>query len=158
MSEYLLRQMNGADLDSVYQIERDVYHIDPWSKEQIASEFAGVPDTRYYIVAEKEGKIVGYGGLFSPSRGVEADVQTVTVTTELQGKGIGRLLLVDLINEAVRRAAPAILLEVRVGNDSAIHLYRSCGFVEIAQRPNYYGRDLHALVMRKPISDIAEAQ
>lgn len=158
MSDYLLRPMDESDLDEVYQIECDVYRIDPWSKEQITSEFAGIPETRYYVVAEREGRIVGYGGLFSPANGVEADIQTVTVVTELQGEGIGRALLMNLIDEASKRSAPAILLEVRVGNDSAIHLYRSCGFVEIARRPNYYGRDLHALVMRKPMSDVAVAQ
>ena len=153
MSDFVLRTMISADIDAVYEIERNVYHIDPWSKEQIASEFIGVPETRFYIIAEKDGQIIGYGGLFAPSAGVEADVQTVTVVSEMQGKGIGRALLARLIEEALRRASPAILLEVRVGNESAIHLYESFGFIEIARRLNYYGRNLHALVMRKPMSD-----
>ena len=89
----------------------------------------------------------------APSPGVEADVQTVTVVVEMQGKGIGRALLERLIEEASRRASPAVLLEVRVGNESAIHLYESFGFVEIARRLNYYGSNLHALVMRKSMSN-----
>jgi ribosomal-protein-alanine N-acetyltransferase len=60
----------------------------------------------------------------------------------------------DLLREAELRDAPAVLLEVRLGNSSAIHLYESCGFVEIARRPNYYGQDLHALVMRKPMDEV----
>lgn len=158
MSDYILRPMTSTDIDVVYQIERDVYRIDPWSRDQIAAEVAQVPTTRYYVVAESDGKIVGYGGLFSPSRGVEADIQTVTVVLERQNQGIGRAILTDLIDEAARRSAPAILLEVRVGNDAAIHLYESLGFVEIARRPNYYGRDLHALVMRKPMQKSAGAK
>lgn len=153
MNDFILRPMTAADIDVVYEIERDVYRIDPWSKEQIASEFIGVPETRFYVIAEGERRVIGYGGLFAPSHGVAADVQTVTVVNEMQGKGIGRALLTRLIEEASRRSAPAILLEVRVGNDSAIHLYQSSGFVEIARRPNYYGRDLHALVMRKSMLD-----
>lgn len=158
MIDYILRPMEESDIDAIYQIECDVYRIDPWSRGQIASEFAGVPETRYYIVAESQGKIIGYAGLFSPSSGVEADVQTVTVVTERQGEGIGRALLTNLIDEASKRLAPAILLEVRVGNDSAIHLYQSCGFEEIARRPNYYGPNLHALVMRKQMSLSEEAK
>jgi len=158
MVDFILRPMRQSDLDDVYEIERAVYLIDPWSKDQVVSEFIRVPETRYYVIAESQGRIVGYGGLFCPSQGVEADVQTVTVVTELQGRGIGRALLMDLIEEARRRKAPAILLEVRLGNDSAIHLYQSCGFGEIARRPNYYGRDLHALIMRKPMLEVANSQ
>jgi ribosomal-protein-alanine N-acetyltransferase len=154
MSEFTLRPMTAADISEVFALECNVYEIDPWSLEQVASEVAGIPRTRYYVVAEKDGKIIGYAGLFSPAIGVEADIQTVTVATEFQGRGIGRDLMMDLLDEATRRSAPAVLLEVRLGNDSAIHLYESCGFVEIARRPNYYGQDLHALVMRKPMSDI----
>ena len=149
----MLRAMTSADIDVVSEIEQNVYHIDPWSKELIASEFMGVPDTRFYVIAERAGQIIGYGGLFAPSRGVEADVQTVTVVSEMQGKGIGRALLTRLIEEASLRAVPAVLLEVGVGNESAIHLYESFGFVEIARRLNYYGSNLHALVMRKSMSD-----
>lgn len=152
MSDFILRTMTSADIDAVSEIERNVYQIDPWSKEQFASEFVGVPETRFYIIAEKEGRTIGYGGLFAPSPGVEADVQTVTVVVEMQGKGIGRALLERLIEEASRRACPAVLLEVRVGNESAIHLYESFGFVEIARRLNYYGSNLHALIMRKSMS------
>ena len=153
MSDFILRTMTSADIDAVYEIERNVYHIDPWSKEQVASEFMGVPETRFYVIAERDGQIIGYSGLFAPSPGVNADVQTVTVVSEMQGKGIGRALLTRLIKEASRREAPAVLLEVRVGNESAIHLYESFGFVEIARRLNYYGSNLHALVMRKSMSD-----
>lgn len=158
MSDYILRPMTADDIDVVYKIERDVYRIDPWSKEQIAGEFAQVPITRYYVVAESDGQIIGYGGLFSPSQGVEADIQTVTVVLERQNQGIGRAIMTELIDEAARRSAPAILLEVRLGNESAIHLYESLGFTEIARRPNYYGRDLHALIMRKPLQNLAEAK
>jgi ribosomal-protein-alanine N-acetyltransferase len=158
MSAFTLRPMTAADIDPVYELECRVYQIDPWSREQVASEIAGIPGTRYYVVAENEGRIIGYGGLFSPSIGVEADIQTVTVVAELQGRGIGRALLMDLLDEAARRSAPAVLLEVRLGNDSAIRLYQSFGFVEIARRPNYYGRDLHALVMRKPMLHIEAVQ
>lgn len=150
--------MTAADIDVLYEIERNVYLIDPWSREQIASEFAGIPETRFYVIAESGQRIIGYAGLFTPSEYVEADVQTVTVVTDLRGVGIGRALLMSLIDEASRRSVPNILLEVRVGNEAAIHLYQSCGFKEISRRRNYYGQDLHALVMRKPMLDVKAAQ
>jgi len=149
--------MGAADIDAVYAIELDVYRIDPWSREQIESEFLAIPETRHYVIAESAGAVIGYGGLFSPNYGVEADVQTLTVVSARQGEGIGRALLRALLDEASRRQAPAVLLEVRDGNESAIALYRAFGFEEIARRPNYYGRDLDALVMRKLMSQVGEA-
>ena len=147
--------MTSADIDSVDALEARIYKIDPWSKEQIASEVAGIPLTRHYIVAEAGSQIVGYGGIFSPSIGDDADIQTVTVVPEMQGRGVGRAILTELLGEAARRCAPAVLLEVRLGNAAAIHLYESSGFVEIARRGNYYGQDIHALVMRRAAKDNA---
>lgn len=157
MRDVVLRKMSVTDIDAVYAIELDVYRIDPWSREQIEAEFLAIPRTRHYVIAESAGEVIGYGGLFSPSEGVEADVQTLTVVTARQGEGIGRALLNALLDEARRRAAPAVLLEVRAGNEPAIALYRGFGFEEIARRPNYYGHNLDALVMRKPMSQIGEA-
>jgi ribosomal-protein-alanine N-acetyltransferase len=156
VNDFILRPMTSADIDSVNALEARIYKIDPWSKEQIESEVAGIPLTRHYVVAEGGSQIVGYGGLFSPSTGVDADIQTVTVAPEWQGKGIGRTILVELLGEAARRCAPAVLLEVRLGNAAAIHLYESFGFVEIARRRNYYGQDIHALVMRKVLLGVEE--
>ncbi len=148
--------MNAADVDAVYAIELEVYRIDPWSREQIEGEFLAIPKTRHYVIAESAGEVIGYGGLFSPSEGVEADVQTLTVASRRQGEGIGRALLGALLDEARRRTAPAVLLEVQVGNEPAIALYRSFDFEEIARRPNYYGHNLDALVMRKSMSQVGE--
>ncbi|HUW77495.1 MAG TPA: ribosomal protein S18-alanine N-acetyltransferase [Candidatus Nanopelagicaceae bacterium] len=149
MSNVTIRSMTQEDLEPVYAIERITYQIDPWSRDQLISEIDRIPETRYYTVAESNGEIIGYGGLFSPSVGVEADIQTLTVTPEFQDRGIGRALLLNLLEEADRRKAPGVLLEVRAGNDAAIHLYKACGFTEISRRPNYYGRNLDALIMRK---------
>ncbi|WP_324278452.1 GNAT family N-acetyltransferase [Blastococcus brunescens] len=65
------------------------------------------------------------------------------------GEGIGSLLLDELLAEADRRS-PVVLLEVRADNETAQHLYRRRGFVEIGRRRGYYqssGAD--AVVMRR---------
>ena len=133
----------------LFSIEAELYPIDAWSLDIFDSEFDGIPDTRYYVVAESD-EIIGYAGLFSPLAGEVADIQTMTVVKGEQGKGIGKALLKLLVIEALRREAPDVLLEVREDNASAIGLYQSAGFEEISRRKNYYAPGIHAVIMAAP--------
>lgn len=138
-----------ADLPTLFAIEAELYPVDAWSLDIFDSEFDGIPDTRYYVVAESN-EIIGYAGLFSPLTGEVADIQTMTVVKSEQGKGIGKALLKLLVIEALRREAPDVLLEVREDNASAIGLYLSAGFEEISRRKNYYAPGIHAIIMAAP--------
>ena len=143
------RAATREDLPTLFSIEAELYPIDAWSLDIFDSEFDGIPDTRYYIVAESN-EIIGYAGLFSPLTGEVADIQTMTVVKSEQGKGIGKALLKLLVIEALRREAPDVLLEVREDNASAIGLYLSAGFEEISRRKNYYAPGIHAIIMAAP--------
>ncbi|MCX6452499.1 MAG: ribosomal protein S18-alanine N-acetyltransferase [Actinobacteria bacterium] len=143
------RAATREDLPTLFSIEVELYPIDAWSLDIFDSEFDGIPDTRYYVVAESD-EIIGYAGLFSPLTGEVADIQTMTVVKSEQGKGIGKELLRLLVEEALRREAPDVLLEVREDNASAIGLYKGAGFEEISRRKNYYAPGIHALIMAAP--------
>ena len=143
------RAATREDLPTLFSIEAELYPIDAWSLDIFDSEFDGIPDTRYYVVAESD-EIIGYAGLFSPLAGEVADIQTMTVVKSEQGKGIGKALLKLLVIEALRREAPDVLLEVREDNASAIGLYQSAGFEEISRRKNYYAPGIHAIIMAAP--------
>ncbi|MGZ4632709.1 MAG: ribosomal protein S18-alanine N-acetyltransferase, partial [Actinomycetes bacterium] len=101
-----------------------------------------------YVVAESGGHLVGYAGLFAA--GHQADVQTLAVARDHQGRGLGAVLLQVLLDEADRRDASEVLLEVRADNDSAMRLYERFGFERIGVRRGYYqpGR-VDAVVMRR---------
>ena len=143
------RAATREDLPTLFSIEAELYPIDAWSLDIFDSEFDGIPDTRYYVVAESD-EIIGYAGLFSPLAGEVDDIQTMTVVKSEQGKGIGKALLKLLVIEALRREAPDVLLEVREDNASAIGLYQSAGFEEISRRKNYYAPGIHAIIMAAP--------
>ena len=104
------------------------------------------PETRRYMVAESGGDIVGYAGLMC----IEpiADVQTIAVVPEFEGRGIGSALLTRLIDEARRRRAADVLLEVREDNPRAQQLYIRFGFEQIHVRRKYYRDGVDALIMR----------
>lgn len=143
-----LRRMRWWDVEAVHRIEADVFP-DPWSVEAFWSELAHVPATRHYLVAEDDGEIVGYAGLVVT--GHQADVQTLAVARSRQGCGLGGVLLEALLDEARRRGAGEVLLEVRAENTAAQALYARHGFERIGVRRGYYrpgGTDAYVLRRR----------
>ena len=154
-----LRPMTDDDLPAVMVLEEELFAPDTWTADMYRDELSR-SDTRYYVVAEfhlegeddeepadAEPVLVGYGGLIAYDD--EAHVATLGVTGELQGQGVGSLLLDDLLAEADKRS-PVVLLEVRADNEAAQHLYRRRGFTEIGRRRGYYqpsGAD--AVVMKR---------
>lgn len=140
-----LRDMTLADLDVVCALENRLFPIDYWPRQMFLDELAQ-PETRRYLVAEAAGAVVGYAGLLC----IEpiADVQTIAVVPEAEGRGIGTTLLTALIREAGDRGARDVLLEVRADNPRAQRLYRRFGFEQIHVRRRYYRDGVDALIMR----------
>ena len=89
---------------------------------------------------------MGYAGLMC----IEpiADVQTIAVVPEFEGRGIGSALLTRLIGRSRRRGAQDVLLEVREDNPRAQQLYVRFGFEQIHVRRRYYRDGVDALIMR----------
>ena len=147
---YRLRPMHESDIDRLVRIEAELFAGDPpWTADQFRSELAGVPETRWYTVAEDDsGDLAGYAGL----RVVDgtADIQTIAVLPAQQRRGLGTTLLHALVDEARRRRATEVLLDVRADNDAALTFYRRHGFERIARRRGYFaaGR-IDGLVLRR---------
>jgi [ribosomal protein S18]-alanine N-acetyltransferase len=142
-----LRAMSHRDLAAVLILEDALFGNEAWTEGMLTAELAGVPDSRYYLVAEDDSTLVGYAGLLAA--GGQADVLTMAVAQDRWGEGIGAALLSELLAEATRRGCREVFLEVRVDNPRAQSLYRRYGFTEVGVRRGYYqpsGTD--ALVMR----------
>jgi ribosomal-protein-alanine N-acetyltransferase len=109
--------------------------------------------TRCYLVAEQYGppdeepRLIGYAGLLAGAG--EAEVLTIAVAPVHEGRGLGTVLLTELMREAARRDCDDVVLEVRVDNDRAQQLYRRFGFEGVGIRKGYYQpMNIDALVMR----------
>lgn len=68
----------------------------------------------------------------------EAHIVAVGVRSEHRGKGIGELLLISAIEQALERDARMVTLEVRVSNNVARNLYEKFGMTEKGVRKGYY--------------------
>ncbi len=158
-----LRRAVIGDLDEIMRLENGTFRLDAWSWDTMRRDLAN-PQC-YYLVAvtaDDGDSLVGYAGLFCPDGAGEADIQTIAVAETARRHGLGRALMQSLINEARRRAAAEVFLEVRADNPAAQNLYRSLGFQQLAVRAAYYqpeGVDawVMRLVIHEPRTELAEA-
>jgi ribosomal protein S18 acetylase RimI-like enzyme len=92
----------------------------------------------YVIVAECGGAIVGAGMLKVEVPGVGRLVR-MSVAREMRGRGLGRKLVAELLDEARRRGYHRVLVETTDDWQDAIGLYRACGF----QTEGFWDGDIH---------------
>jgi ribosomal-protein-alanine N-acetyltransferase len=75
-------------------------------------------------------------------------VDAVTSDPAHRGRGIGRMLMNDMVHWARQQGLAGVELEVREGNVAAVGLYRSMGFAAIGRLEDFYDTGVHALQMR----------
>lgn len=67
----------------------------------------------------------------------DAELLLLAVDPDEQRRGVGRDLLSHFIEDAKKKGATRIHLEVRAGNP-AVRIYQSAGFAPVGRRRNYY--------------------
>ena len=143
MSEAVIRRMTEADVDGVAAVEAATFPT-PWSRDAFASEMRNV--AARYLVAEMDGKIIGYAGAWIILD--ESHITNIAVLSDYRGQGIGRKLTHGLMQYLSNLGAAYATLEVRKSNAVAQNLYVSLGFIKLGVRKRYYednGED--ALIM-----------
>ncbi|WP_408631632.1 ribosomal protein S18-alanine N-acetyltransferase [Metabacillus kandeliae] len=139
-----IRMMTAEDIEAVHHVELQSFSV-PWTKESFYNEVVHNMFATY-LVAEIEGEIVGYCGLWVIID--EAQITNIAVLPEYRGNSIGEHLLRKASRIAKKRGAVKLSLEVRVSNYAAQGLYRKLGFEPGGVRKNYYTDNLEdALVM-----------
>jgi len=139
-----LKPMKAENLPQVLEIEKLSY-TNPWTKASFLYEITENPLATYLVAVEGE-KVIGYGGIWVVLD--EAHITTLAVHPAYRRQGVGEVLLKALIEIARNHRVQNIILEVRVSNLPAQHLYEKIGFKPIGLRKKYYTRpEEDALVM-----------
>ncbi|WP_352418326.1 ribosomal protein S18-alanine N-acetyltransferase [Proteiniborus sp.] len=134
MSDVIIREMTEEDVDGVLAIEREVFTT-PWSREAFVLEITENQLARY-VVAEKDEKIVGYGGLWLILD--EGHITNIAVSSPYRGQGIGNLIVEKLVDICEKRDIKNMTLEVRKSNLIAQSLYKKYDFIDCGVRKGYY--------------------
>lgn len=138
-----IKKFEKKYLDDVYNIEK-ICFSNPWSREDLESQIDS--GTAHFLVADVDGRAVGYMGLQIFSG--EGYVTNVAVLPEFRGQGIASALIARQMENDME----FITLEVRQSNQPALKLYEKSGFERVGIRPNFYSNpDENAVIMTRYI-------
>lgn len=129
-------------LRQMAQIEREAFD-QPWSERMFIPEVED--ENAYYLVGVRGDEVICYGGFHKVLD--EAHITNIAVRADFRGRGIGTLLMSELISRARMLGVKYMTLEVRDGNEPAIRLYQSFGFTVEGIRKRYYNNTHDALIM-----------
>ena len=125
--------MTEEDCKKAAELEKEIFS-QPWSEQGFLDALAR--EENIFLVAEEAGELCGYLGMYQSLD--EGEITNVAVKAEKRNAGIGFLLIQAVIEAAKQQQINQIILEVRVSNASAIHLYEKCGFINCGIRKGFY--------------------
>lgn len=139
-------------IDAVEAIEKRCFSL-PWTREMLVKQLYG--DMQIFLAAENEsGEAVGYVGLMYVLD--EGYISNVAVSPDWRRRGIGDMLIEELIIRARAKKLSFVTLEVRESNLAAIELYKKHGFTEVGVRRNYYERPTENAILMTRFLDEEE--
>lgn len=118
--------------EQAYAIEQQT-HAFPWTWKTFLQNQAS---NFYNLALTHAGTLAG----FAICQCVldEASLFNLAIAPVQQKKGLGQLLLTQLIEDLTERKTQILWLEVRASNDPALRLYNKMGFNQISARADYY--------------------
>ncbi|WP_424409804.1 ribosomal protein S18-alanine N-acetyltransferase [Pasteurella sp. PK-2025] len=134
-----------VDFDRLFEIEQAA-HITPWTMGTLKNTHG---DRYVNLKVMQEEQLVAFA--ICQTVLDEATLFNLAVDPAYQGKGIGKTLLVHLVETLKEKGILTLWLEVRESNLVAKTLYEQVGFNEVDIRKNYYptpdGKRENAIVM-----------
>ena len=141
--EINIRLMKKDDISDVANIEKQCFSV-PWSEKSFEESLQ--QSYAVFFVAELQGEIVGYVGMYNMAG--QCDITNVAVAGVHRRKGIGRKLLEAVEHYAVANQVSAIALEVRESNEAAVGLYELMQYKNVGIRKNFYEKpNENAIIM-----------
>ncbi len=140
-----LRSLEVRDLDAVVAIEEG-WAPSPWSRDTFRREL-DIPFSRSLVACPHDAAESVCGYLVRWLVAGEVHLLSLAVEAEMRRRGIGQLMLDELLAEARAENASLVTLEVDESNVAARALYASRGFEEVRRRRGYYGAGRDALVL-----------
>ena len=155
MTKLKIDTMEVADLDDVMEIEHASFSL-PWSRWMFEKELMDRKHSQFFV-ARSGDEIAGYIGFWLVLE--EVHIVTIAVRSDYRRRGIGSILMLEALNEALRLGAERATLEVRVTNLPAQDLYKKLGFITVAIRKRFYsdtGEDAYVMWLYNLKSKIRE--
>ncbi len=128
-----IRPLTLKDAKKAYALLKASFSM-PGEYEDMVNNLSN-PLTRAIGMFDGE-KLIGYGAFWLLME--EAHVTHVAVDECFRGQGLGKELMVHLIQHASDCGARFMELECRRGNAVALSMYHKLGFLRVGFKKNYY--------------------
>ena len=128
---------SSSDIPAMISLAQKIHSAAHWSANAYEDIFNTAVASRLVLIAEDEEQIMCGFAVARFSR-TECELENIVVRQDRQLAGIGRKLLLTLIDSARAKGAEKIFLEVRESNRAARALYERTGFSATGHRSNYY--------------------
>ena len=154
MSGVVVERLTSViDLDGVIEIEQASFY-NPTTREWYQSELER-PDVCFvFLVRTPESRVAGFCAFWRVLDHIH--INNLAIRPELRGRGLGRILLQQVLQEAERLGARHATLEVRRSNAAARRLYEGAGFRLVGVRANYYTHPIEdALILARDTASSA---
>ncbi|EJR55415.1 ribosomal-protein-alanine acetyltransferase [Bacillus cereus VD115] len=132
--DMIFRKMELDDIAQIVAIEEASFST-PWTADAFQRELT-MNEHALYVVLEKDGRIIGYCGLWIIID--ESHITNIAILPEYRGQKLGDALLKEVISVAKELGVKTMTLEVRVSNEVAKQLYKKYGFQNGGIRKRYY--------------------
>ncbi len=137
------------------------FEVEPPPPEEMASRFEDLKARNLpYLVAEQDGKIIGYayGGLYRTRWGYRYTIEdSVYIDPTSVGRGVGRLLLSELIERATAIGYRQMIAVIGdSANAASIALHSQLGFRVIGALPSTgrkFDRWIDSVLMQRALGD-----
>jgi ribosomal-protein-alanine N-acetyltransferase len=143
MPELIIRDMQEGDIPAIMEIERSSFTT-PWSDISFLSEI--YKKNGISRIALYEEKLIGYICVNYVLH--EAHLLNLAVHEDFRRRGVGTILLNEILKELKKKGCVFMYLEVRVSNAGAQGFYEQFEFSAASRRKKYYANpDEDALLM-----------
>lgn len=141
----MIRYMQKKDVPEIALLEKQIFSS-PWSEKSFLD--AQASEDNLYFVAEEQGAIVGYIGIWTSFE--TADLCNLAVAEQYRKHLFAQGLLQEAVAALQKRKVERLLLEVRESNIPALCFYKKNNFQQIGIRKNYYSKPTeHAVLMER---------
>lgn len=137
-------------LNELYDIERQCFKLEAFSKHQIAYLLTNYNSIS--LAGRANNELAGFiiGQIEIEQDVLVGHIITLDIAPEYHRKGVAQRLLQEIELLFKSRGITECCLEVREDNTAAVNLYQKSGYQKVAKLPNYY-KTAHGLYLRKTL-------
>ncbi len=142
----IIKDVSNKDIEEISSLEEKIFGIDAFSTDLLKKLLKN--KLLFIKLVDETEKILGFSISIEGVKN-RANIINLLIREEYQHQGLGSFLLKRTLKEIKNKNKfKSIILNVKIDNDIAIHLYQKYGFKVIKIIENYYESGASANLMK----------